>query len=326
MIRYVSMACWVVVMAAVSSAELTDEQMKSMGATQEQLDAFRAPEVQRPTLTAADYLAAGRSAEGGLVRAIADGPDGVELARDVLHRAEQQNVNWPDYAVLNGLTRQTSETVLDVLEEAVALHGPKSALWQPTRKAWAAAFRRLHGDAGFELARRRLSDPTLTEQERALHLLVFQYARSERRAMAIEVYRPYLHVNAPELQRAAVSVARDLWDYDAKDEIEQVAWSSNDWKARSLAKNLFTSFLNYGPDLDSRPRKRGIAVGGYDPEGLRAWRARMPEWRREHYRVTTGEEPPPGWPNPEPRSAAEAAGSSPGSGSSSRTPRPHGTP
>jgi hypothetical protein len=297
MIRHVSLACWVVVMAAVASAELTDEQMKSLGATQEQIDAFRAGDVEPPTLTASDYLAGGRSAEGRLTRAIASGADGLALARDVLHRDELRNVSWPDYAVLNGLSEQTSEDVLDVLEEAVAQHGPKSALWRPTRKAWAAAFRRLHGDSGFELARQRVENTALTPRERALHLLVFQYARWEDdyHSMAIEVYRPYLHVSAPELQQAAVSVAWDLWDYEAWGEIEEVAWTSPDWKARSLANGLITSFYMLGPDPRARPMNRhGRVQGGcYDPAGLSEWRSRRREWDRERLEREASERPVP---------------------------------
>jgi hypothetical protein len=206
-------------------------------------------------------------------------------------------MSWPDYAVLNGLSKRTSPAVLDLLGEAVALHGPRSALWRPTRDAWAAAFRRLHGDAGFELARERVADPTLTDQERALNLRVFEYARSvsDRRGMAIEVYRPYLHVNAPELQRAAVSVAWDLWDYEARGEVEEVAWMGPDWKARSLANGLMTSFYMFGPDPRARPidRHGNVRGGAYDPAGLREWRSRRREWDRERLEREASERPVP---------------------------------
>lgn len=311
MMRRTTAACWMLLLGGVASAELTDEQMKSMGATQEQIDAFRAPDEQPPMLTADDYLELGRSAEGRLSRAIATRADGLDLARYVLHREEHRNVSWPDYAVLNGLARHTSTAALDLLEEAVALHGPRSSLWRPTRDAWAAAFRRLYGDGGFDLAKQRVVEPSLTPQEHALHLLVFQYAGrgGDYRLMAIEVYRPYLHASAPELQRVAVSIAWELWDYEAWGEIEQVAWASPDWKARSLADGLITSFFMFGSDPKARSMNRhGRMRGGYyDPVGLREWRSRRQEWERERRGQETGEGPPPPRPSPDSPSATPRA-------------------
>jgi hypothetical protein len=328
-----SLFAWLVLGVTGSSGEITEQDMRDAGLSDEQiqefqdkLEASRTQERKLPTVE--DYLAGGRGQEGPLTKRIAyGGEEGLEIARQVLHRTELREMSWPDYAVLNGLSKRASEAALDVLEEAVAVQGPKRALWFSSRMAWAAAFRRLHGDAGFELARARVEDPVLTPEQRALHLLVFRYARrsEQYRPLAIEVYRPYLHAPEPELQRAAVLVAGELWDYDARGEIEQVAWASTDWKARGLARSQEGQFLDYGPDIESRSIDgHGFRRGGYDPEGLRAWRARRAEWSREQYRLTTGEEPPPGWPNPEPRPAADAAGSSPSDGSS-RTTRPRGT-
>jgi hypothetical protein len=302
-------ALTVLLAASEATAELTAEEMRSPGATEEQIEAFRSAEVAPGFPTAQDYLAGGRTQKLQLQTAVAsDEKQGVELARAVLWRREVRGSTWPDYAVLNGLSRHTSQRVVDLLSEAAPMYGPKDARWESVRQAWAGAFRRVHGEAAFGLARERVEDPALTAEQRALHLLVFQYERRTEdltyRSMALEVYRPYLQASEPEVQRSALLVSRGLWDYDALSVLKDVALSSTDIKARSLANNQVKRLLQLGPDPEAQRRApdghlRPVGhTPAYDLEGLRAWVEEMqPEWRRENYRLTTGEEPPPGWPN-----------------------------
>jgi hypothetical protein len=116
--------------------------------------------------------------------------------------------------------------------------------------------------------------------------------------MALETYRPYLHSSEPDLQRAAVIVARTLRDYDVLGGLKDVALSSTDPKARMDAWAQVVNLLKQGPEPRGLRSPGGFIrspVGGaYDPEGLRIWLEEVkPGWQREQHRLLTGEEPPP---------------------------------
>lgn len=146
---------------------------------------------------------------------------------------------------------------------------------------------------------------SLPPQQRALYLFVLMRVgwsgASRHRSVALEVYRPYLHSAEPELQRAAVMAASLLYDYAVRDEIEHISWNSSDWKARSMARIFERDFLDFGPDPESRPKMaHGVRIGGYDPEGLRAYHASTAEWKAAFHGMQTGEAASSGSPNPQP--------------------------
>jgi len=211
-----------------------------------------------------------------------------------------RSATWPDDAVLQGLHLGRGHgtldhtRVLDLLEDAFPLYPPLDGRREAVAGAWAAAFWYLHRDAAYELARQAVANTALTPQQRALHLLVFQYAGGvfgkEFRPMALETYRPYLRASEPDLQRAALIVARTLWDHEVLADLRDVALSSTDPRARILAWTQVKRLLREGPE------HRGIRSpgGAYDPEGLRIWLDEVkPEWQREQHRLLTGEELPP---------------------------------
>jgi len=249
-------------------------------------------------LTAQDYLAAGDGETNRLMLRGAAAND-LDLARAVLFRQEMRSSTWPDGEVLQGLHigrgygNLDHARVLDLLEDAFPLYPPLDGRREAIAGGWAWAFWYLHKDAAFELARKALANTALTPQQRALHLLVFQCAGGvfgkAFRPMALETYRPYLRASEPDLQRAAVTVAYMLWDYDVLEDLKDVALSSSDPAARDLAYYQVTRLLRQGPE------HRGIRSpgGAYDPEGLRIWLEEVkPEWQREQHRLLTGEEPP----------------------------------
>lgn len=172
------------VLVPAAAGEITEEQVdelgrkaQDLGVPREQIEEiteklYEFRRAGQTPATAQHYLERGPSAEHELTRAVAIGVDGLELARAVLLRTETPRSAWPDYAALNGLARHTSQAVVDLLGEAAALHGPLDPLWQASRDAWSGAFRRLHGDSGFELAQQRVADQNLTPEQRGLHLLV----------------------------------------------------------------------------------------------------------------------------------------------------------
>ncbi len=263
---------------------------------------------RRPT--AQDYLAGGDGETNRLMLRGAAAND-LDLARAVLFRQEMRSSTWPDDAVLGGLRLGRGygtldhARVLDLLEDAYPLYPPLDGRRESVAGGWAAAFWYLHKDAAYELARQAVANTALTPQQRALHLLVFQYAGFDEfvygkkfRPMALETYRPYLHASEPDLQRAAVIVARTLRDYDVLEDLKDVALSSTDPKARADAWHQVVNLLEGGP----KPRGmrspggfiRSPTGGAYDPEGLRIWLEEVqPEWQREQHRLLTGEELPP---------------------------------
>ncbi len=299
-----------------AKAGVSEEQVRSM------LSGGETP--RRPT--AEDYLAGGDGDTNRLMLRGAAAND-LELARAVLFRQELRSSTWPEDEVLLGLHigrgsgNLDQSRVLDLLEDAFPLYPPLDGRREAIGQAWAAAFWYLHKDGAYELARKAVSDTARAPVQRALHLLVFQYAGyagvygKEFRPMALATYRPYLRASDPELQRAAVMVSFGLWDYDALSDLKYVALSSSDPAARDLAYSQVTRLLWQGPEH----RDFRSAGGAHEPEGLRMWLEVKPEWQRERHRLLTGEEPPP-----EPvRSERTRSPSSPGSGSGrARSPRP----
>ncbi len=293
---------------------------------------------RRPT--AQDYLAGGDGETNRLMLRGAAAND-LDLARAVLFRQEMRSSTWPDDEMLQGLhigrgSGNLDHTrVLELLEDAYPLYPPLDGRRESVAGSWAAAFWYLHKDAAYELARQAVSNTALTPQQRALHLLVFQNAGFDEfvygkgfRPMALETYRPYLRASEPDLQRAAVIVARTLRDYDVLEDLKDVALSSTDPKARTDAWHQVVNLLEGGPKPRGMRSPGGFIqspVGGaYDPEGLRVWLKEVrPEWEREQHRLLTGEEPPP-----EPvRSERTRSYSAPASGSERvRSPSPESTP
>jgi hypothetical protein len=283
------------------------EEMPKAGLSEEQVRRVLSGEEKPRRLTAQDYLAGGDGDTNRLMLRGAAAND-LDLARAVLFRQEMRSATWPDDAVLEGIHLGRGygtldhTRVLDLLEEAFPLYPPLDGRREAVAGAWAAAFWYLHKDAAFELARRAVANTALTPQERALHLLVFQYAGGvfgkEFRPMALETYRPYLRASEPDLQRAALIVARTLWDYAALRDLKDVALSSTDPKARTMAWTQVVNLLEEGPEPRGIRSPGGFIrspVGGaYDPEGLRIWLEEVkPEWQREQHRLLTGEEPAP---------------------------------
>jgi hypothetical protein len=80
------------------------------------------------------------------------------------------------------------------------------------------------------------------------------------RAMALETYRPYLRASEPDLQRAALIVARTLWDYDVLADLKNVALSSADPRARILAWAQVVSFLQQGPEHRTSTHREGRTI------------------------------------------------------------------
>lgn len=315
-------------LAAGAAGEITDEDMRNAGLSDEQIQEFKerveALETRGPDVpTVEDYLAGGEDQQGLLAARIARGEDGLEIARRVIHR-QIRGGTWPDRAVMNGLSlrRPTSPAALDLLEALARSQGTRSPLWEYSRRWWADGFRRVHGPAAFDMAEAGVVNTELVAERRALYLFVFGSigwkGDPELRRRAIEVNRLHLHSPDPALQRAAVAVASVLYDYNAKAEIEQISWSSTDPTARGRARLLFKNFLDLGPDPGSRPVTAGssIRAGWYDPEGLMEYRAERGEWQKQQDRLLAAEEPRP---------AGDTAGSSTGAGSSSTEPRARGT-
>ncbi len=302
------------------------EEIPKAGLSEEQVRRVLSGEEKPRRLTAQDYLAGGDGETNRLMLRGAAAND-LDLARAVLFRQELRSSTWPDDEVLLGLHIGRGGTldsgrVLDLLEEAYPLYPPLDGRREAVAQAWAAAFWYLHKDAAYEFAREVVADTVRTPVERALHLLVFQYAGyagvygRQFRPMALETYRPYLRASEPELQRAALIVARTLWDYDVLSDLKDVALASRDARTRILAWTQVKRLLRDGPG----PRNLDSPRGAYDPEGLRIWLNEVqPEWQREQHRLLTGEEPPP-----EPvRSERTGLPSSPGTGSErGRSPRP----
>jgi hypothetical protein len=280
--------------------------------SEEQIRRIESAEERPRRPTAEGYLSRGEGESNELQLRNAAASD-LDLARAVLFREEMRSATWPDDAVLQGLRlgggygTLDHTRVLDLLEDAFPLYPPLDRRREAVAGEWAAAFWYLHKDAAYELARQAVANTALTPQQRALHLLVFQYAGYDEfvygkafRPMALETYRPYLRASEPDLQRAALIVARTLRDYDVLNDLKDVALSSTDPKARIDAWAQVVNLLEQGP----KPEPRGIRrLGGfdpspvgaaYDPEGLRIWlEAVKPEWQREQHRLLTGEEPPP---------------------------------
>ncbi|MGH9392265.1 MAG: hypothetical protein ACRD1Z_21890 [Vicinamibacteria bacterium] len=289
------------------------EELPEAGLDEEWVRKALSGEEKPRRLTAQDYLAGGDGETNRLMLRGAAAND-LDLARAVLFRQELRSSTWPEDEVLLGLHigrgsgNLDHARVLDLLEDAFPLYPPLDGRREAIGQAWAAAFWYLHKDAAYELARQAVANTALTPQQRALHLLVFQHAgyeevvyrRKEFRPMALETYRPYLRASEPDLQRAALIVARMLWDYAVLEDLKHVALSSTDPKARIDAWAQVVNLLEQGP----KPEPRGIRplggfdpspVGGaYDPEGLRIWLEEVkPEWQREQHRLLTGGEPPP---------------------------------
>jgi hypothetical protein len=291
-------------LAAAAPGEITEQDMRDAGLSDEQIQEFQekveSPDPDPPRLpTAEEYLAGGREQSGRLARRIERDPvDGLEVALQVIHRENAELNIWADRAVLNGLSlrRPMSPAVLSVMEELARVRSPRSPIWEDSRRWWARAFSQAHGHAALDLAEGVLEDGDQSADRRALHLFVLGsvgwQGDSDLRARAIALNRPYLSSPEPELQRAAIAVAAALYDYDARGEIEYVAWNSKDPWARGRARLLVKNFLDFGPDPARRPivAGRSIRAGGYDPEGLMAYRAERDEWQREQDRLLSLEE------------------------------------
>lgn len=296
----------------LSHAELTDEQMREMGATDEKIRILRGlePAPRRGPRTGADFLAAGPSTEKALTKVIAfRGEQGLALAREVLFREDRRGKLWADYGVFNGLSKQSSAGGVELLRDAILeLYGPTDPRWETSRIAWAGAFYALHGDERLDLAEQALQDTSLSAEDRALHLLVFSRVgtskKAPERSRALQVYRPHLESDAPALQRAAVLVSRALWDYEAVATLKQLALTSSDIKVRINAYPHVQQLLRYGPDLETLERNvRGTVTTtkSYDALGYRDWLDQLPQWKKDNYRLATGVDPPPDWPPPPPR-------------------------
>jgi hypothetical protein len=292
------------VVPVASLAEITEQDMRDAGWNDEQIEEFfrdleSADPAPSPLPTAEEYLAGGPEESGRLARRIEkDLVDGLTIAREVIHRNNTPAGIWADRAVLNGLSRRRpmSSAVLRAMEELTKVRSPRSVMWEDSRRWWARAFRQAHGRAAFDLAEAVVGDLDEPTDRRALHLFVFGsvgwQGDADLRARAISLNRPHLNSPEPELQRAAIAVAADLYDYEARGEIESLAWNSEDPWARGRARLLFKNFLDFGPDPASRPivAGRSIRAGGYDPEGLMAYRAERDEWQREQDRLLSLDE------------------------------------
>jgi hypothetical protein len=316
---------------SVSAEELTDEEMRELGATDAQIRMLRGidPMPQRGPQTAPEFLAAGDSSSSALHHVVASGSEwGLNLAREIMLRDEQIEAVWPDSAVFKGLQASPSQEGLDLLRDAIverysanAPRGTSSRMawadprWKDSRMTWARIFERLHGAASAEKAVRGVENLDLSPEERALHLLVLGILPREKSFDTHGAYREHLDSPHVELQRAAVLVARALWDYEVVEVLADLAFSSSDIKVRFYANQSALRMFLEGPDRSvDRRVSQGLPwrTSAHDRRRYHEMMSRRDEWQRENYRLVMGEEPPPDGasaPSPWSREAAGSDGS-----------------
>lgn len=243
---------------------------------------------------------------------IAEEAEGLDLAREALDR------HRPGYrvsdlgAVMNGVSRYTSEDAHELVRlEAVTLRSESGFEdFDHVARVWAGMYFRRHGadQEAYTAAVREAADERLSSLERGLRLRalasVGRGKDSPAREFALRSYRSYLEHPDVDLRLAALSVNSALWDWEVIAQLKLLAEAPRDPWVRSKSRNLVARYLVSGPD---RPRPgqavlspawRARLARPWDPEGHREWMEKASEWNAEQHLLLTGEPLPPPLPEP----------------------------
>lgn len=202
-------------------------------------------------------------------------PGCLDLARAALTSDDREMA----MAAIAALGDYGFEEARAILREAMLDVPPIEPARLALERAWVASFIVEFQDQAGALASQQVQDAGSSSLDRSLHLRVLAYAKPPP---SREFYRPFLADPAPELRRAAVAISGSLWDHDALP-ILLVLENDTDPGVRQAARQLVRPYLIWGPHRPSwrdRMEANDRPFTPYDRDGLRAWRARKPEWER----------------------------------------------
>lgn len=208
-------------------------------------------------------------------------------ARELVARAMSEEPPSHDRidAVLRGIEATGSDQEkLDLFREVASRLDPAVSTHRETAfLGWANAFVRVNGETAATVAARHSRDPSLTDVDRALYLMVFRSAIGADyghplRTLAIDTYRPYLRSTSPVLQEVAVMVARALWDYEMLEELRDLAFTSGTG-VRNRAYNLAQKMAAAGPGRGYGEIKQSEWAHPYNPQIAEELRERYLEFR-----------------------------------------------